>query len=103
MCVPAISTFVPTADDVKRIVAYTFRLRISDFASPSRRSHVAWARHVAVYLVRETLELSFPRTAICFRRHHSTMISSCNRVLARMAKEPQFAAMVERLKRECRT
>src|SRR6266851_6007843 len=102
MCSPAIPTFVPTADDVKRMVAFTFHVTVSEFTSPSRRMHVSWARHVAMYLVRETLEWSFPRTAICFHRNHSTVMSSCNRVLARMAKEPQFAALVERLKRECR-
>ena len=105
MCAPAILAVqieVLTAEDVQRIVGRVFGVTISDLTSPSRSAHLSWARHVAIYLVREILGFSFPRTAICFKRDHTKAIHSCNRVLARMAKEAQFGALVERLKRECR-
>ena len=101
MCAPAIPAFALPADDVKRIVARAFGVTVADLSDLKRTTHVSWARHVAVYLVRETLVWSFPRTAIAFHRHHATVIHSCNAVRARRAREPQFGALVERLKREC--
>lgn len=45
-----------------------------------RLHHIAAARHLAMYLIRTTCGYSFKRTGKVFKRDHTTVIHSCQRV-----------------------
>ena len=44
--------------------------------SAKRNKEVAFARHIAIYIIREVTEMSFPNIAKIFNRDHATIINS---------------------------
>lgn len=81
------------------IIARTTELtRISreDLLSHKRPQHIANARQLAMYAIREMTTLSFPAIGDKFGRDHSTVIHAHN-LIKRRALEPSFARTVAKL------
>jgi len=60
---------------------------------PSRKQRHAWARHVAMYLIRTIAgeEISYPTIGNEFNRDHSTILYAVDSVQRRADREPEFA------------
>ena len=66
-----------------------------------RNKELVFVRHVAIYLIRDITELSFPRISKIFNRDdHTAAIYSYNWVQERITKDPLFASDMELLKKE---
>jgi hypothetical protein len=91
------SSAVAVAPIVQAVCA-AFRVTHEEMMSSRRGQHLALARQVAVYLVREITEYSFPRIAHYFGRDHSTAIHSHAAIARRVANEPSFRHLLEQLK-----
>lgn len=69
------------ADDVLQAVSSYYQIKPSDLSGPRREKSVCFARHIAMFLLREDAKLSL--IAIGDRlggRNHSTVIYSCDKV-----------------------
>ncbi|HZP46286.1 MAG TPA: helix-turn-helix domain-containing protein [Candidatus Binataceae bacterium] len=83
-------------------VARAYRIDVAQLKSQSRAQHVAFARQVAMYLVRHITSVSFPRVASYFARDHSTVIHAHRLVAVRKADNAAFALAIDRLEAEIR-
>jgi len=62
-----------TPIDVIRAVARDYGVSVADMLGPRRTARLVEPRHVAIWLARDLLELSFPALARAFRRDASTV------------------------------
>jgi chromosomal replication initiator protein len=99
---------------IQDAVAKAFHLSRAELLSTSRRQHVAYARHIAMYLSRELAGrvgdgaagctskagVSFPRIAIAFCRDHSSVIHACNAIERRRQFDTAFARLLQALARD---
>ncbi len=92
---------VISTDDIIRKVSDFYNVRPIDLKSSSRKASLTLPRHVAMYLVRELTELSFPEIGQRFGRNHATVIHACDNVRKRRQSDPHFEAVVTALKKSC--
>lgn len=88
-----------TPDLIIDCVAEYYDLSPSQLRGDSRKKEIALARHVAVYLTREMTGMSLPRIGDAFRRDHSTIINSCDKVTRLLGESPELRGAVEDIKR----
>lgn len=84
--------------DIRSAVCDEFNVSTADFASTRRERDVARARQVAMWIVRDRLEWSYPRIAQAFEgRDHTTVMHAVSRVAHLMENDPLFADQVRRI------
>ncbi len=88
---------LPLAPIVEAVCA-AFRVTHDEIVSRRRGQHVALARQVAIYLIREITDYSFPRIGEYFGRDHSTAIHGYTRISRRVAAETPFRGLMKKLK-----
>lgn len=87
-----------TAYQIKKEVADYYGLTKQQLASKSRTSHIANARHIAMYLCRKLLDIPFVKIGEEFgKRDHSTVISACEKVEKKIKKDPLYQQAVMEL------
>lgn len=70
-----------SVNKIKRVVADYYGLTKQQLISNSRTKNIASARHIAMYLCRKFLDLSFIKIGEEFgKRDHSTVINACEKV-----------------------
>ena len=69
-----------TIESVAKAVGDYYGVSVADFLSSSRSQKVSSARHVAVYLARELTEKSFEAIAEFFKKKHTTMLYSYEKI-----------------------
>jgi chromosomal replication initiator protein len=88
----------PDPRQVQEAVAARLDLSVDDLLSPSRRSQVARARQVAMYLTRELTDLSLPAIAEAFnRRDHTTVLHAIRRVERTALEDASLSRTLEEL------
>lgn len=78
--------------DVIRFVAQHYGVRVADLKGRSNRRSIALPRQVAMYLIRDILELSFPEIGRIFSKHHSTVMYAVDSVQKMRQSNPDFDA-----------
>lgn len=78
--------------DIIRFVAHHYGIKVSDLKGRDNRRSVAFPRQVAMYLIRETLSLSYPEIGKLFGKHHSTVIYSYEAIAEQRRTNPAFAS-----------
>ena len=78
--------------DIIRFVAQHYGIRVADLKGRSNRRSIALPRQVAMYLIRDILELSFPEIGRIFSKHHSTVMYAVDNVLKMRQSNPDFDA-----------
>jgi chromosomal replication initiator protein len=78
--------------DVIRFVAQHYGIRVADLKGRSNRRSIALPRQVAMYLIRDLLELSFPEIGKIFSKHHSTVMYAVDNVQKMRLSNPDFDA-----------
>lgn len=93
-------TWLPAAAlaPIVEAVCAAFRVTHDEIVSRRRGQHIVLARHVAIYLIRELTDYSFPRIGEYFARDHSTAIHGYTRISRRVAAEAPFRALLQKLK-----
>ena len=87
-------------EDIQRAVCHHFHLRSVDLTSKDRHKSVAFARHVAMYLCKQRLKVSFPEIGRAFgNRDHTTVMSAVRKIEAQRDSDPQVRAHLEALER----
>jgi chromosomal replication initiator protein len=81
---------------IRELVARRWRVREDALASKRRTKDVTVPRQVAMYLIKETLDISLVRIGELFGgRDHSTVIHSIRKVVEDMERDPAFRLQVE--------
>lgn len=103
------------SDAILELVSDRFQLPVGRLKSKQRDQRVAFARQVAMYLLRKCVRrrwankfgqygklksLGFQAVGQIFGRDHSTVIHGCNIIAARMAEQPAFRLRIEALMAE---
>jgi len=81
-----------TPSDIIRFVAQHYGVRVADVKGRSNRRSIALPRQVAMFLIRDILELSFPEIGRIFSRHHSTVMYAVDNVQKMRQSNPDFDA-----------
>ncbi|MBR1711581.1 MAG: chromosomal replication initiator protein DnaA [Clostridia bacterium] len=88
-----------TADMIIGCVADYYKLDKELIRGASRKKEIAQARHVAVYLTRVMTELSLPGIGAEFKRDHSTILNSYDKVVRMLEEEPYMKENIANLKK----
>jgi DnaA-like protein len=74
----------PLFEDIVRAVGEATRVAPAEFCGRSRRQHIAYARQLAMYLVRQITRAPYPLIGDFFGRSHATVIYACESMRARL-------------------
>ncbi len=89
-----------TVDKIFTAVFRKYAISKEDLISPKRNKEIASARHVAIFLIREMTEMSFPNISKVFNRDHATIMSSYNKALSMFQLDPMFTLEINDMKKE---
>lgn len=88
-----------TTEKIKKTVAEYYNLTLNQLVGKSRMSNITMARHIAMYLVRDLLNLSFIKIGEEFGgRDHSTVMSACDKVAKLLKKDEAYKEAIIELK-----
>lgn len=88
-----------TCELIQQAVAEYYGVSVQDIVGQKRKREIALPRQVAIYLTREMTEMSLPRIGDAFKRDHSTIMHSCDKI-AEMAKTTsEMASTIDDLKK----
>lgn len=81
---------------IGRVASY-FRVDKDDILSPVRRKEVVYARHMAMFILKEKNGLNIMRIADLFGRDHSSIIYGISRMKLEIEKDPELSKIVHNL------
>jgi chromosomal replication initiator protein len=85
--------------DIINAVAEFYGIKVSDLLGPSRRKELVIPRQVAMYLMREELDASFPQIAQEIGgRDHTTAIHSYNKIKKEVSEEGRIKQEIDYIK-----
>lgn len=76
-------------------VAKTYNVSVSDILSNRRTASLALARQVAMYIARETTDLSFKQIGESFGKDHTTVLYNVNKIETFLKDKPYQKELVE--------
>jgi chromosomal replication initiator protein len=89
-------------ETILKTVAEEYNLSPKDLKGKKRSQNIVAPRHIAMYLAREITEYSTTEIGQEFGRDHSTVITTCRKIEAKMQSDPNFYSVIENLKRKVR-
>ena len=89
-----------TVDKVFTAVYKKYGVKKEDLIGTKRNKEIAFARHVAIYLIRTVTEMSFPNIGKIFSRDHATIISSYDKIYKKTSIDPVFNIEVLEMSKE---
>ena len=108
LCVEALQGMVDCSDAKETVteqkilstIASYYNLSISQITGKIKTSNIAFARHIAIYLIRDMLNLSFKKIGDLFsKRDHSTIMHSVEKVEKMLKDDPQVQTVLKELKK----
>jgi len=86
-------------DQIQRLVAEYFNMKVSDLRSKRRTKSIAEPRQIAMYLVRTLTTHSYPEIGEYFGgRDHTTVLHACQKVTRDVEKDVKKMRVVEEIK-----
>lgn len=90
-----------TPEKVLNVVSEVFGMSIRFIKSSRRNANIAIVRHVAMYILRNELQISLESTArLVGRKDHTTVLNACSVVEKRLKEDSSFAEKVEKCRRD---
>lgn len=93
-------TIVRTPEDVMEIVADYFKITKSDLIGQERRKEILLPRQIGMYLIRQELNCSYERIGDDFGRNHTTVLHSCEKIMAKLRKDRKLVRDLNAIKQE---
>ena len=88
-----------TMDEILRTVGKSFGVDVKDLRSKGRRQELVAPRQLAMYLIREHTQHSFPEIGQFFSgRDHSTVMYAVNKITAALEHDNDLNRVVRNLK-----
>ena len=95
------STSSITIDEIMRIVADYYKIRITDLKSSSRAKPIVIPRQIAMFLIKKFLDKSLVEIGRSFgNRDHTTVINSLNKIENLHTKDLQIKSEIEELQNQ---
>lgn len=91
-----------TVDKIAQNVADYYELTVKDLKSTARQQKIANARHIAVYLAREVLQMSYESIGEFFNKKHTTIMYSCEMIADKLKTDSELKSVIEELKASLR-
>lgn len=79
-----------TMDNIKRIVAAYYKIRVADITSVRRTRSVARPRQIAMALCKELTQHSLPEIGESFGKDHTTVLHACRKVRELRNEDPRI-------------
>ena len=92
-----------TVDKVAQVTADYYDVTVKELKSTARQQKIAHARHIAVYLAREVLQLSYEAIGEFFNKKHTTIMYSCETVSEKINSDANLQSEIEEIKSGLRT
>ncbi|HOW27437.1 MAG TPA: chromosomal replication initiator protein DnaA [Elusimicrobiota bacterium] len=93
-----------TIDGIQGVVAKHFNLDLKDMRSKRRTDAIAFPRQIAMYLARTLTECSTTEIGEAFGgKDHTTVMHACNKIKSKMASDPYFVALVNKITQQVKT
>ena len=86
--------------NVSSHIAHEFRLSREELQSRSREQHITFVRQLAIFVAREITSAPFELIGQHFNRDHSTAVHAHRLIERRLAREPRFRVLIEKLQRQ---
>jgi len=86
-------------DDIQRMVADHFDVRMTDMSSKRRPRALSFPRQVAMFLCRKLTRSSLPEIANSFGKTHATVVHACKTIQDRLQVEPELRDAVRHITR----
>lgn len=87
----------PTPERIMEAVANYFYIPVEQMISQNRSKDVAYPRQMAMYMIRQELEYSFPDIAKIFKRDHTTVMHACNKIEAERKNSRETEDVIKKL------
>jgi chromosomal replication initiator protein len=86
-------------DQIAKVTARTFSIRLAQLKSPSRRREVVTARNTAMFLARQLTGSSLERIGQYFGgRDHTTVQHGCQKIAETLTSDPAVEEAVDRIR-----
>lgn len=79
-----------SVDQIQKIVADYYDIRISDMSSKRRPANIAFPRQVAMYFARKLTPLSLPAIAEQFNKNHATILHAVSSIEQKQKVSPDL-------------
>lgn len=89
-----------TVDKIFASIEKKFGVKKSDLTGKSRVKEIAHARHVAIFLIRDVTEMSYPNIGKLFNRDHTTIIASEETVRKKLSSDRTLEATINEILKE---
>jgi chromosomal replication initiator protein len=90
-----------TADDIIKVICNYFNIKLYNLKSRKRTKSISFPRNVAIYLLREKLNISLQEIGEIFGgRDHATILYSIKVIEEKMKIDPEIKEMVNTLQKE---
>ena len=86
-----------TVDKIFTAVYKKYGIKKEDIIGERRTKDIAQARHIAIYLIREITDMSFPGIGKILNRNHTTIISSIDTVEKKIISQQSFSMEMDEL------
>lgn len=100
---PGLPPGLPRPRKLLALICQEFRCTLDDLRGPRRFATLIRARQLAMFLLRDELQLSFIRIGQLLARDHTTAIHGCEAVAKGVKGDAVLAALVARLRSEMRS
>lgn len=87
-----------TIETIAKTVAEFFGITVNDLKSTARQQKIAHARHVAVFLARDILQLSYEAIGDYFSKKHTTIMYSCDLIADKIKSDADLQDEVDEIK-----
>ncbi len=89
-----------TIDKIFSVIFKKYQIPKEELTGKKRTKEIAFARHIAIFLIRDITEISLPNIGKLFGRDHTTTMASIEVIKKKIHSDPLFAAEIENLKKE---
>ena len=86
-----------TVDKIFTAVYKKYGIKKEDILGERRTKDIAQARHIAIYLIRQITDMSFPGIGKILNRNHTTIISSIETVEKKIISSQAFSLEIDEL------
>ena len=90
-----------TPEKIKKTVCKHYNIKLSDMESSKKTNNIAYPRQIAMYLVREMTDYSFPKIGQSFGgKHYTTVIHACDKIENDLKVDKNLQEIINLIKEE---
>lgn len=88
------------SDKILTYISRRYSIKKDDLSGNKRNAEIKDARHIAVYLMRELLSLTYKDIGTTLNKHYSTIMASYDKINDKMKKDQSFKKKIEDIIKE---